>query len=46
MWLNEYWKNYKDRRDRVANLQFLTESENLEKGAKLPALWLSAASWR
>ena len=36
----EHWQDYKDRRDRVANLQFLTESENLEKGAKLPALWL------
>ena len=35
----EYWQ-YKDRRHRVANLQFLTESENLEKGAKLPSDWL------
>ena len=36
----EDWQEYKDRRDRVANLQFLTESENLEKSAKLPADWL------
>ena len=36
----EDWQDYKDRRDRVANLQFLTESENLEKGAKLPSDWL------
>ena len=36
----EHWQEYKDRRDRVANLQFLTEVENLEKGAKLPAGWL------
>ncbi len=36
----EYWGEYKDRRHRVANLQFLTESENLEKGAKLPLDWL------
>ena len=36
----EYWQGYKDRRHRVANLQFLTESENLEKGAKLPSDWL------
>ena len=36
----EYWQEYKDRRHRVANLQFLTESENLEKSAKLPADWL------
>ena len=36
----EYWGEYKDRRHRVANLQFLTESENLEKGAKLPSDWL------
>jgi len=37
----EHWQEYKERRDRVANLQFLTEPENLEKGAKMPALWLS-----
>ena len=36
----EHWQDYKDRRHRVANLQFLTESENLEKGAKLPSDWL------
>ena len=35
------WQDVKERRDRVANLQFLTESENLEKGAKLPAHWLA-----
>ena len=37
----KYWQDYKERRDRVANVQFLTESENLEKGAKLPAPWLA-----
>ena len=37
----KHWQDYKERRDRVANLQFLTESENLEKGAKLPASWLA-----
>ena len=36
----DHWQDYKDRRDRVANLQFLTASENLEKGAKLPSDWL------
>ena len=36
----EHWQDYKDRRHRVANLQFLTESENLEKGAKSPSDWL------
>ena len=36
----EDWQEYKDRRDRAGNLQFLTEPENLEKGAKTPSEWL------
>ena len=36
----ECWQDCKDRRDRVANLQFLTESDNLEKGANVPSDWI------
>lgn len=33
-----------DRRDRVANLQFLTKTDNLEKAAKSPTAWLAGLS--
>ena len=40
----EDWQAIKDRRDRVANLQFLTKTDNLEKAAKSPAAWLADLS--
>ena len=38
----EDWQAIKDRRDRVANLQFLGKMDNLEKSDKLPAAWLTS----